>query len=135
MLIQLKRRYCDEKSVLRRGGARRENTVSQRIMELRYYIAFGAPATRTLADGNEAFLRPEIGFSPSWFHRRCGIDFSRVWHEDPKVRFQAHTQMRAAMRRWFPGVPIGDAQSDGPPDPVEFARWLASDLVERAGAA
>lgn len=33
------------------------------------------------------------------------------------------------------GVRVWRTESDGPPDPVEFARWLASDLGERAGAA
>lgn len=34
----------------------------------------------------------------------------------------------AAVRVWR-------TESDGAPDPVEFARWLASDLAGRAGAA
>jgi len=86
--------------------------------QLRYYIAPGAPPTRTPAEGNEPFLRPEAGFNPSWFHEFCGIDFSEEWHRDPRVRLQGHEKMAAEIRRRFPGYNIGGALDAGPPDLV-----------------
>jgi hypothetical protein len=84
--------------------------------QLRYYIALGAPPTRTPATGDEPFMRPEVGFNPSWFHEFCGIDFSEEWHRDPKVRLQSHEKMAAEIRRRFPGYNIGEVLDDKPPD-------------------
>ena len=83
---------------------------------LRYYIALGAPPTRTPASGDEPFMRPEIGFNPSWFHKFCGVDFSEKWHQDPKIRLQAHEKMSAEIKRRFPGRSIGGVLEEKPPD-------------------
>jgi len=61
-------------------------------------------------------MRPEAGFNPSWFHKYCGIDFSRRWHEDPDYRLQSYQVMRDEIRRRFGGLDIGDVNSDRPPD-------------------
>lgn len=84
--------------------------------QLRYYIALSAPPTRCEADGTEPFMRPEVGFTPRWFHTHCGIDFSERWHEDPGYRLQAHERMSAEIRRRFPGRNIGGVQEQTPPD-------------------
>jgi len=84
--------------------------------QLRYYIALGAPPTRTPITGNEPFMRPEVGFNPSWFHEFCGIDFSEEWHTDPKVRLQGHEKMATEIKRRFPGYNIGELLDDKPPD-------------------
>jgi hypothetical protein len=84
--------------------------------QLKYYIALGAPPTRTPATGNEPFLRPEVGFNPSWFHDFCGIDFGETWHRDPKVRLQGREKMVAEVRRRFPGYNIGQVMESHPPD-------------------
>jgi hypothetical protein len=78
------------------------------------YIAPGAPATRRRAEGNEAFLRPEIGFTPKWYRERLGIDFGKKWHTNPAYRLEAVLAMRAELARAFPGAGIGDCE--GPID-------------------
>jgi hypothetical protein len=85
---------------------------------LRYYIAPAAPPTRAPADGDEPFLRPEVGFNPSWFVRNVeGVDFSSRWHEDPAYRLECLEKMRAEIRRRFPGRSIGGVDEEGePPD-------------------
>jgi len=84
--------------------------------QLRYYIALGAPPTRTPADGTEPFMRAEAGFNPSWFHKHCGIDFSQRWHQDAGYRFESLEKMRQEVHRRFPGYNIGGAEEDTPPD-------------------
>ncbi len=84
--------------------------------QLRYYISLSAPPTRTPVDGTESFIRPEIGFNPSWFHKFCDIDFSRQWHIDPEYRLQSYEKMRNEIKRRFPGRNIGGILNDQPPD-------------------
>ena len=57
------------------------------------YIALSAPATRRPATGNEPFMRPEIGFTPKWYHETHGIDFGKRWHTDPAYREQTLVAM------------------------------------------
>ena len=81
------------------------------------YIAPSAPATRRPAEGWEAFLRPEIGFTPKWYHEALGIDFGRRWHTDPAWRRETVLAMRGELRRRFPrssigGIDRGDAPLD-----------------------
>ncbi len=84
--------------------------------QLRYYIAPGAPPTREQADGSEAYMRAEVGFTPRWYRHYCGLDFGEQWHRDPDLRMQGLEQMRAEIRKRFPGRNIGGAESDAPPD-------------------
>jgi hypothetical protein len=84
--------------------------------QLIYYIALSAPPTRREATGREPFLRPEVGFNPSWFHEVCEVDFSEKWHHDPEYRMAAHARMRAEVRKRFPGRDIGGVGHDAPPD-------------------
>ena len=86
------------------------------IRQLRYYIALGAPPTRTPATGNEPFMRPEVGFNPSWFHEFCGLDFSETWHADPEYRLRSHEKMAREIGCRFPGRAIGEVLDDQPPD-------------------
>ena len=65
-------------------------STSTHTHQLRYYIALSSPPTRCDADGTEPFMRPEVGFTPRWFHEFCGIDFSETWHEDTDYRLKAH---------------------------------------------
>jgi len=81
------------------------------------YIAPSAPATRRPADGNEPFLRPEIGFTPAWFRETLDIDFGERWHTDVAYRRETVIAMRAELRRRFPGTAIGGIdRPDGPLD-------------------
>ena len=81
------------------------------------YIAPGAPATRRPADGSESFLRPEIGFTPAWYRQHLPIDFGEPFHRNPAYRRQCVVQMRAELRRRFPGTSIGGIdQPDAPLD-------------------
>ncbi|MCK9638749.1 MAG: hypothetical protein M0R39_02480 [Prolixibacteraceae bacterium] len=80
------------------------------------YIALGAPATRRPATENLPFLRPEIGFTPKWYHQALGIDFGEKWHIDPVYRKQAILAMRYEIDLRFPGNSIGrmDGQEESP---------------------
>lgn len=81
------------------------------------YIAPGAPATRRPAEGDEPFLRPEIGFTPKWYREELGIDFGKRWHTDPSYRRQTIVGMREKLRRRFPDTSIGGiSRPDTPPD-------------------
>jgi len=80
------------------------------------YIAPSAPATRRPARGDEAFLRPEIGFTPSWYREALGIDFGQGWHGDVAFRRGAVLAMRDELRRRFPGRGIGGCEEEGPLD-------------------
>jgi hypothetical protein len=82
------------------------------------YIAPAAPARRRQADGNEPFLRPEMGFTPNWFRSALGIDFGRKWHTDPAYRRETVVSMREELRRRFPGTAIG--RIDRPDRPLDL---------------
>jgi len=87
------------------------------MRQLLNYIAPGAPATRRPAAGGEPFLRPEIGLTVSWYHRRLGLDFGERWHRDPAYRRDCLAAMTRELRRSFPGVPVGGPlEPDKPPD-------------------
>jgi len=75
--------------------------------QLRSYIAPGAPATRTPADGSEPELRVEFGFTPRWYRDRLGIDFSERWHLDPLYRHETVVRMHRELNRHFPGLRLG----------------------------
>ena len=71
------------------------------------YIAPGAPATRRPAAGNEPFLRPEIGFTPTWYRQHLDINFGERFHTDPAYRRDCVVKMRAELKRRFPRTQIG----------------------------
>jgi hypothetical protein len=71
------------------------------------YIALGAPATRRPATGELPFLRPEIGFTPKWYHKSLNIDFGENWHTDINYRKESVLAMREEVDRRFPGNQIG----------------------------
>lgn len=80
------------------------------------YINFGAPATRRPGRGDEAFLRPEIGFTPRWYRAALEIDFGERWHTDPAYREESLRRMAGEVRRRFPGLPIGCGDEGGEPE-------------------
>lgn len=82
------------------------------------YIAPGAPATRCPAEGNEPFLRPEIGFTPAWFRQHVPIDFGERYHADPAYRRDCVVQMRRVLREHFPDTRIG--RIDRPEKPLDL---------------
>ncbi|MFC2133963.1 hypothetical protein ACFLR4_04695 [Bacteroidota bacterium] len=90
--------------------------MSQENLQLRYYINLGAPPTRTEALGDEPFMRPEVGFNPSWFYKYCGIDFGEEYHKEPKVRMESHRKMSVEIKKKFPGYNIGGVLNDQPID-------------------
>jgi Uroporphyrinogen decarboxylase (URO-D) len=79
------------------------------------YIALGAPATRRSASGDLPFLRPEIGFTPKWYHQALGIEFGEKYHTDPIFRKLMVQQMREEVDRRFPGNRIGKMVFEAPP--------------------
>ena len=86
------------------------------IQQLKYYINPGCPPIRTPVEGNEAFMRPEVGFNPSWFYRHCRTDFSEKWHRDVAYRLEQNLNMQQVIKNKFPGYPIGGVLEDKPPD-------------------
>lgn len=82
------------------------------------YIAPSAPATRRPARGDEPFLRPEIGFTPNWYHQALGIDFGERWHTDPDYRRQTIIAMGRELKRRFGSIQIGGIQ--GPDHPADL---------------
>ena len=77
------------------------------IEQLISYIALGAPATRRPASGSLPFLRPEIGFTPNWYHKSLGIDFGEKYHTNPAYRREAILKMREEVDHRFPVNKIG----------------------------
>ena len=77
------------------------------IEQLISYIALGAPATRRPASGKLPFLRPEIGFTPNWFHKSLGIDFGEEYHTNPAYRRETILKMKAEVDQRFPENKIG----------------------------
>lgn len=65
------------------------------------YIAHAAPATRRPATGLEPFLRPEIGFTPKWYHEATGATFGEKWHTDPSWRRDTIVAMAKETQRRF----------------------------------
>lgn len=86
------------------------------LQQLKYYVSLGAPPTRTLADGTEPFMRPEVGFNPSWFYKYCDVDFSKQWHNNPKYRLETWEKMAREVRKRFPGYNIGRVNEKKAPD-------------------
>ena len=82
------------------------------------YIAPAAPATRRLACGDEPFLRPEIGFTPKWYHRALDIDFGERWHTNPEYRKETILLMRSELKRRFSETGIGHI--DEPDSPLDL---------------
>jgi hypothetical protein len=107
----------------RTGGAAEKRAIREIEMPKDYpkqisYIAPAAPARRRPAEGNEAFMRPEIGFTPKWFRSSLGIDFGRKWHVEPAYRRQTVVDMRGELRRRFGGTAIGGI--DRPDKPLDL---------------
>ena len=71
------------------------------------YIAPAAPATRRPAEGDESFLRPEVGFTPGWYRQSLEIDFGERFHTDPAYRKQAIIAMRNELKNRFADTGIG----------------------------
>ena len=90
----------------------------KKLRQLISYVALSAPATRRPADGDEPFLRPEIGFTPMWYHKALGIDFSERWHTDPAYRRDTIVRMAREVRRRFGDSNIGCLQD--PDDPADL---------------
>ncbi len=86
------------------------------MKQLKYYINLGAPPIRDYVFGSLPFMRPEVGFNPSWFHKFCGIDFSEEWHMEPKYRLESHKKMKAEIKNRFEGCNIGEVLDDKPVD-------------------
>ena len=71
------------------------------------YIALGAPAIRRPSSVNLPFMRPEIGFTPNWYHQSTGIDFGEKYHTNPGYRKESVLKMRDEIDHRFPGNKIG----------------------------
>lgn len=80
------------------------------------YIAHAAPATRRPATGREPFLRPEIGFTPKWYHQATGVTFGEKWHTDPAFRRDTIVAMaKETARRFGRRTDLGVFQSADQP--------------------
>ncbi len=75
------------------------------------YIAPAAPATRRPATENLPFLRPEIGFTPKWYHKALNIDFGEKWHSNPNYRRQTRILMVKKLNKRFPKSQIAQMET------------------------
>jgi uroporphyrinogen-III decarboxylase len=75
-----------------------------KILKLRNHIPISGPARREPADGTESDMRVSLGFEPTWFHRRCGINFSEKWHINPFYRYASLIKMKKELCQKFPSV-------------------------------
>jgi hypothetical protein len=91
-------------------------TAALQTHQLRYYIALSAPPQRDQATGEEPYLRPEMGFTPKWYHDHLEIDLDEKWHRNPDYRMSAWEKMRAEIDKRFPGRNLGHTEEDLPPD-------------------
>lgn len=71
---------------------------------LRNHIPISSPATREPYIGDEPDLRISLGFTPEWFCKRLGIDFSSIWHTDPIYRYESLYKMKKLLNDVFPMV-------------------------------
>lgn len=78
---------------------------------LRNHIPVGGVSTREPVDGSESPLRVSLGFSPAWYHQRCGVSFTEEWHRDPHVRYRGLETMIAELKRAFPSVPYWETSN------------------------
>lgn len=78
------------------------------VLKLRNYIPISGPARREPADGKESPLRVSLGFEPAWYTQRCEVDFSRIWHRDPRYRYNTLQKMKDELVRAFPDVSSWD---------------------------
>jgi hypothetical protein len=91
--------------------------IDKKYRQLLSYIAPSAPATRRPANGDEPFLRPEIGFTPKWYHEALGIDFGECWHTDPEYRRETIISMGNELKKRFGDRNIGWIKNPAePPD-------------------
>jgi len=82
-----------------------------KILKLRNHIPIGGLSTREPADGTESPFRVSLGFEPAWYHRRCGVEFTEMWHRDPLYRFLMIPRMKAELKKAFPAVPYWETSN------------------------
>ncbi|HUX58537.1 MAG TPA: uroporphyrinogen decarboxylase family protein [Bacteroidales bacterium] len=73
--------------------------------KLRNHIPISGPATREPFIGDESDLRVSLGFTPHWYNKRLGIEFSEKWHYDPGYRYETLLKMRTHLQDCFPMIP------------------------------
>ena len=66
-------------------------------------------------NGERAFPRVEVTFSPSWWHSRYGLDFGEPAWADPIVRTEHERTMRRLLAERFGDVGLGDADPEPRP--------------------
>ena len=74
------------------------------ILRLRNHIPIAGPARREPTDGTENPFRVSLGFEPAWYRKRCAVDFSEKWHQDPEYRYQTIKAMKSVLVGAFPQV-------------------------------
>lgn len=74
-------------------------------IQLRNHIPLAGAATREPCTGDESSLRVSLGFTPRWYNKRLGIDFSKPWHEDPVYRYESLVKIRSHLSSVFPMIP------------------------------
>lgn len=104
-------------------------TDSDGFVQLISYIAHAAPATRRPAQGDEPYLRPEIGFTPRWYVDALqDVTFGERWHTDPAYRADSVIAMARETRRRFGNrARIGVLQD--PEQPTDFITGVFGALI------
>ncbi|MGD8649549.1 MAG: uroporphyrinogen decarboxylase family protein, partial [Desulfobacterales bacterium] len=82
------------------------------VLQLRHHIPMGGTGSREVADGTESLMRVSLGFEPAWYCRRCEVDFSERWHNDPIYRYESLKKMKAELTKRFPMVSYWDNSNE-----------------------
>ena len=73
-------------------------------MQLRNHIPIAGTGNREPCTGMESPFRVSLGFTPAWFTKRLGVDFSERWHTAPVYRYDSITGMKSFLTKMFPSV-------------------------------
>ncbi len=75
-----------------------------KITQLRHFMPLAGPGQREPVHGDESPFRVSLGFTPAWFCRHLGLDFSRRWHQDPVYRYESMLCMKQYLHKLFPDM-------------------------------
>ncbi len=70
-------------------------------------------------------VQPELrimhGFTPAWFRKNMGLDYSEPWHTDPEKRRESLIQMKKTLNQHFPTLGLGGSHPEAVPGTLSVA--------------